>query len=183
MSRVGKQPVVVPAGVDVKIDGREVTVTKGKNSLSYKVEPEIDVAWNESDRQIVCTRNRQTRRARGMHGLARALIQNMVKGLSEGFRKDLQIVGVGYNCKVQGNTLMLNVGFNEAVQVPIPEGLEVTSEVPTKFTVKGFDKQLLGQFCADVRGIRPPEPYKGKGIRYAEEYVRRKVGKALAGAG
>ena len=183
MSRIGKQPVEVPAGVTVTVKGRTITVSKDKKTLQLNFEPELSVNYDGSADKIVVTRGGDESRLRALHGLTRALIQNMVTGVSKGFEKKMQIIGIGYNAKVQGQDLMLSVGYNTPVKMPIPQGLEVTCEGPLLFTVKGYDKQLLGQFCAEVRKVRPPEPYKGKGIRYADEYVRRKVGKALAAGG
>lgn len=183
MSRVGKKPIDVPAGLKVAIQGRTITVAKDKKSLEYTFEPDVAAEWDEAARRITVTRKGDESRRRALHGLTRALIQNMVTGVSVGFAKKMQIVGVGYNIKMQGSKIMLSVGYNAPVEMEIPTGLEVAIENPTNFIIKGFDKHLLGQFAAEVRSIRPPEPYKGKGIRYIDEYVRRKVGKALAAGG
>ncbi len=184
MSRIGKQPVVVPAGVEVSVSGRTITMKNSKGqTLETGCRPEVSLNWDESQRLVEVIRHGEGRRARAMHGLFRALIQNMVTGLTTGFKKELEIIGVGYNAKLQGNTLVLNIGFNAPVEMDIPEGLELEVPGPLRIIIKGADKQLVGQFAADVRSVRPPEPYKGKGIRYVDEYVRKKVGKAAIGAG
>lgn len=179
MSRIGKQPIPVPAGVEVVIDGNKVTVKGGKGELSYEFNPMMSVV-REGD-EIVVSRPDDSREARSFHGLTRTLIANMVEGVSAGFEKKLELVGVGYRAALKGTALELQLGYSHPVTVQAPEG--ITFEVPdqTYITVKGADKQLVGETAATVRKWRKPEPYKGKGIRYAGEQVRRKLGKAAKG--
>jgi len=179
MSRIGKQPVSWSEGTKVTLSGRVVTVESKAGSLSQPIDHGIAVEIDEAARTATFTRPTNEKRQRGMHGLYRALVANMVEGLEKGFEKRLEIQGVGYNAKMEGEALSLNIGFNTPVKVAIPEGLTVECPTPTEVVVKGVDKQLVGQFAADVRRARPPEPYKGKGIRYAGERVRRKAGKSL----
>lgn len=179
MSRIGKKPVVIPDGVKVGIQGREISVTGPLGEMSYEHRPEINVAFDEEAKQIVCGRNSDDRAAMSYHGLTRALVQNMVDGVTKGYEKKLELVGVGYLAAIQGQTLQLRVGFANEIQKPIPSGLDVTCPDQTHVVVKGIDKQKVGQFAAEVRAVRKPEPYKGKGIRYLGEYVRRKAGKAV----
>ena len=177
MSRIGKQPVPIPAKVQLNLDGSEVTIKGPKGELYHKFPVDITIA--EEDGQIIVTRPTDQRHHRALHGMTRALINNMVIGVSEGFEKVLSIEGVGYRPELEGNTLVLHLGFSHLVNVPAPEG--ITFEVDSRarlIKVQGIDKELVGRTAADIRKIRPPEPYKGKGIRYLGEYVRRKVGKA-----
>ncbi|MBK5288119.1 MAG: 50S ribosomal protein L6 [Acidimicrobiia bacterium] len=177
MSRIGKSPIPVPSGVDVSIDGTKVSVKGPKGQLSWSL-PE-DLAIDRDGDQLVVTRPDDERRHRALHGMTRSLVANMVVGVSEGFSKELEIVGVGYRAQAQGpSKLELQVGFSHSVPVAAPDG--VTFEVPTpnRIIVSGIDKQLVGQVAADIRKIRKPEPYKGKGIRYAGERVLRKAGKS-----
>jgi large subunit ribosomal protein L6 len=176
MSRIGKMPITIPAGVQVSIEGNRVTVKGPKGELSREISPEI--AIEQRDGQLVVTRPSDQPRHRAMHGLTRALVENMVRGVSEGFRKELEMVGVGYRAQMQGRDLQLAIGFSHPVTVSPPPGIEFEVDGTTRIIVKGISKELVGQVAADVRKIRPPEPYKGKGIRYAGEYVRRKAGKA-----
>lgn len=178
MSRIGKAPIDIPDKVEVSIDNATNTVTvKGpKGTLSREIRPEISVALE--DKQIVVTRKSEDRKSRSLHGLSRTLINNMVLGVSEGFTKNLELVGVGYRAQVQGNKLNMTLGFSNPVVMDIPDGIEVKVDANTKIAIAGFDKQLLGDFTASIRSMRPPEPYKGKGVRYAGERVRRKAGKA-----
>jgi large subunit ribosomal protein L6 len=176
MSRIGKAPIPVPSGVDVKIDGRAITVKGPKGTLSHEVAEPI-VVRQDGD-QLVVERPDDERRSRSLHGLTRTLVNNMVVGVSQGFRKDLEIIGVGYRATAQGErNLELALGFSHPVRVQAPEG--ITFEVPaaTRIGVIGIDKQAVGQVAANIRSIRKPEPYKGKGIRYVGEYVIRKAGK------
>lgn len=177
MSRIGKVPVPVPAGVDVTIDGAHVTVKGPKGTLEHTVPEPIQVARDESG-AIVVTRPDDERNSRSLHGLTRTLIANLVTGVTEGYTKRLEIVGTGYRVVAKGADLEFALGFSHPVLVKAPEGItfEVTS--PTKFSVSGIDKQQVGEVAANIRKIRKPEPYKGKGVRYAGEVVRRKAGKA-----
>jgi large subunit ribosomal protein L6 len=179
MSRIGKQPIAVPAGVKIGLAGKEVSVEGPLGKLVWGLRPEISVAHDEENKQLVVSRNSDARLARALHGLSRAMIQNMVEGVTKGFEKKLEIVGVGYLAAIQKNMLQLRVGYANEVQLPIPEGLKVTCPDQTHVVVKGSDKQMVGQFAAEVRAVRKPEPYKGKGVRYDGEAVRRKAGKAI----
>lgn len=176
MSRIGKLPIRIPKGVTVTVADRLVTVKGPKGELAQAIEPEATVAV--SDEEVVVTRTNETKRAKSMHGLYRNLINNMVTGVSEGFTRTLLINGVGYRAEVQDSVLVLNLGYSNPVEYPVPDGLTITCEGPTKILVSGIDKQRVGQVSAEIRSVRPPEPYKGKGVRYEDEYVRRKVGKA-----
>ncbi len=178
MSRIGKLPISLPSGVDVKTGADGVQVKGPKGTLSAKLPEQI--AMEVSDGQIRFTRPDDSKRSRALHGLARALAANLVTGVTDGFKKTLEIQGVGYRASVSGDTLNLLLGYSHPVDMPIPKGLSVSVEGGTQLVVEGIDKQLVGQFAADIRSKRPPEPYKGKGVRYAGEYVRRKVGKTGA---
>lgn len=175
MSRIGKKPIPVPSGVKVNVANRAITVEGKLGKLEYKHRPEIDVKVDGSN--VVCSRKSDEREARAYHGLTRALINNMMVGVTEGYEKKLEIQGVGYLGAVQGNILQLRVGFANEVHKKIPKGLTVTCPDQTHIVIKGTDKQLVGEFAAEVRAVRKPEPYKGKGIRYEGEQVRRKAGK------
>jgi large subunit ribosomal protein L6 len=179
MSRIGKQPVLVPANVKVGVADRTITVEGPLGKLSWEVRPEVGVRFDEGAKQVRVERSSDSRQARALHGLSRAIIQNMVQGVTKGYEKRLEVVGVGYLGAVQKDTLQLRVGFANEVHLPIPTGLTVTCPDQTHIVVKGADKQLVGQFAAEVRSVRKPEPYKGKGIRYDGEVVRRKAGKAM----
>jgi large subunit ribosomal protein L6 len=176
MSRVGKVPISIPSGVEVSIRGATVTVKGPKGELSRDLDPEMKL--NLSDGTLTVERPSDNTRHRSAHGLTRSLIYNMVAGVSEGFSKTLELQGVGYRAQMQGPTLVLAVGFSRPVEVPPPPGIEFEVEGTSRVTVKGISKEGVGQAAADVRKVRPPEPYKGKGIRYVGEYVRRKAGKA-----
>ncbi|MGI9538797.1 MAG: 50S ribosomal protein L6 [Miltoncostaeaceae bacterium] len=179
MSRIGSSPVAIPSGVDVTIDGSTVTVKGPRGELTRTLPGEVTLSLE--DAQLTLARPDDERNSKAMHGLARSLVQNMVTGVTEGFRKELEIVGVGYRAQAKGSdTLELALGFSHPVQVDAPEG--ITFEVPTntRIDVVGIDKEVVGQVAADIRAIRKPEPYKGKGVRYLGEYVRRKAGKAAA---
>jgi large subunit ribosomal protein L6 len=176
MSRVGKKPVEVPDGVDVKIDGNAVTVKGAKGELNRMFHERI--GFDITNGVINVTRPDDSRESRALHGLSRALLSNMVVGVSDGFRKELEIQGVGYRATLKGQDLELSVGFSHTVTVTAPEGITFEVPEPTRITVSGIDKEQVGQIAADIRKVRPPEPYKGKGIRYVGEYVRRKAGKA-----
>jgi large subunit ribosomal protein L6 len=175
MSRVGKNPVVVPSDVDVKIDGAVINAKGKLGELSYTATD--DVTIRREDDKIWVEPVSETKRSRAMWGTARARIQNLVTGVSTGYKKALEITGVGYRAAVQGQTLNLQLGFSHDINYPIPAGLKVVCEKPTSIEISGADKQLVGQFAAKVRGFRPPEPYKGKGVRYADEQILRKEGK------
>jgi large subunit ribosomal protein L6 len=176
MSRVGKNPVTVPAGVEVSIDGT-VVKAKGKlGELSFQFLPG-EVAVKKDDSGVVVTPLSNSKRSRSLWGTTRARIQNLVTGVSEGYKKDLEIVGVGYRAAVQGSALQLQLGFSHDVSYPIPEGITVKCERPTAISIAGMDKQVVGQIAAEIRSYRPPEPYKGKGVRYANEFILRKEGK------
>lgn len=176
MSRVGKAPIPIPSGVDVAIDGHHVTVKGSKGELSRTVAEAVSVAV--ADGEIVVSRDNDERENRALHGLTRALLNNMVIGVTEGYRKQLEIVGVGYRANMKGSSLELQVGFSHPVTVDAPAGVTIEAPDQTTVLVSGIDKELVGQVAADIRKIRPPEPYKGKGIRYSGEHVRRKAGKA-----
>jgi large subunit ribosomal protein L6 len=176
MSRIGKKTVTVPAGVTVEFEGKTVSIKGPKGQLSWTM-PEGIVIEREGD-SLQVTRISEERFVRAMHGTARALVANMVEGVSEGFRKNLEIQGVGFRATKKGDLLDLSVGYSHPVEHPIPSDLEVTVTDNTKILVEGIDKQKVGQFAAEVRSYYPPEPYKGKGIRYAGEVVRRKAGKS-----
>ena len=182
MSRIGKTPVAIPSGVTIKAEGRTVNVKGPKGTLELALRPEIDV--EVEDKQVVVTRNTpdSNREGRAFHGMTRALIQNMVVGVTEGYEKKLEIHGVGYNCKEQGNKLEFNLGFAHTVHVDVPKGIEIELKNPTNIAIRGCDKQMVGELAARIRKLRPPEPYKGKGIKYADEIIRRKAGKAFGSA-
>ncbi len=177
MSRIGKKPIPVPSGVDVTINGSHVAVKGPKGELALDAPTDITIAREGDD--IVVDRPDDERAHRALHGLTRSLVNNMVVGVSEGFSRDLEIVGVGYRALAQGpNKLELQVGFSHSVPVEAPEGITFEVPAPNRITVRGIDKQLVGQVAADIRKIRKPEPYKGKGIRYSDERVLRKAGKS-----
>jgi large subunit ribosomal protein L6 len=178
MSRIGKQPVTIPSGVTVKVEGGQIQVKGPKGELSGSVPRGIGAKLE--DGRLVFERENDTKPIRANHGLARALANNMVVGCSEGFTRRLEIEGVGYRADVKGKVLNLLLGFSHPVNMPIPAGLSVSVENNTKLSIEGADKQSVGQFAADIRSLRPPEPYKGKGVRYEDEHIRRKVGKAGA---
>ncbi|MEK6798425.1 MAG: 50S ribosomal protein L6 [Planctomycetota bacterium] len=195
MSRVGKKPVGIPSGVSVKLSDGQVVVSGPKGSNAFRFPSNTSVAVDESAKVVRVGRLDDTNQGRANHGLVRALVANMVKGVSEGFERRLQIYGTGYNCKLLGKTLHLNVGYSgrrrgvgSQFELPVPSSLEVVIErdaargenEPAQLLIKGFDKQHVGQFAAEIRALRKTEPYKGKGIRYEGEVVRRKQGKALA---
>ena len=176
MSRIGKQPVEIPQGVKIKISRERLTVEGPKGKLSQDYLPMVSFKAKESVVEVL--RNNETKQARALHGLYRQILNNMVIGVSKGFEKVLQINGVGYRAELQGKELLLNLGFSNQIIYMIPQGVEIQVENQNRIIIKSIDKVLLGQTAADIRSIRPPEPYKGKGIRYENEYVRRKEGKA-----
>jgi large subunit ribosomal protein L6 len=176
MSRIGRLPIPVPSGVDVTIDGRNVTVKGPKGSLSRSLHPDITVS--REDENLVVTRPTEQKSHKQLHGLTRTLVNNMVVGVTDGYRKGLEITGVGYRAALSGRKLQLNLGYSHQIEIDPPEGITFEVENPTRLAVVGIDKELVGQIAAKVRSTRKPEPYKGKGVRYAGEYIRRKAGKA-----
>ena len=180
MSRIGKKPVTVPAGVKVNIGANQIGVEGPLGKLHWEHRPEIVYKYDEAAKEITVDRKGDGRLARALHGLGRAIVNNMVTGVTKGFEKKLEIVGVGYLAALQKNVLQLRVGFANEIHMPVPAGLTVTCPDQTHVVIKGADKQLVGQFAAEVRSARKPEPYKGKGVRYDGEVVRRKAGKAVS---
>lgn len=181
MSRIGDQPIPVPDDVDVSVDGSRVSVEGPEGQLEERFHPDMEIQL--SDGELVVRRPTDQQRHRSLHGLTRSLLENMIRGVKDRYERSLEIKGVGYRVQKRGNTLLLNLGFSHEVEFEIPEGIDVEVESATEFTVRGVDKQQVGEVAAALREIRPPEPYKGKGIRYEDEDVRRKAGKATAGAG
>ena len=175
MSRIGNLPITVPAGVDITISGADITVKGPKGTLHRTIPAEITVTKNESS--LIVSRAADGRLERSLHGLMRTLVNNMVLGVTDGFTKELEIVGVGYRAEAQGTNLRLALGFSHPVVVPAPKGISFEIPAQTKVIIKGIDKELVGQVAADIRSIRKPEPYKGKGVRYLNERVVRKAGK------
>lgn len=180
MSRIGKKPITVPAGVDVKLSDNTITVKGPKGELSYTYNKDITVA--QEGAELIVTRPSDVKEHRAMHGLTRTLIANMIVGVTQGYTKELEVNGVGYRAQKQGKDLVMNLGYSHQVIVPEIPGITIEVPAPNKIVISGADKQMVGQFAADVRKKRPPEPYKGKGIKYAGEYIRRKEGKAGKGA-
>jgi large subunit ribosomal protein L6 len=179
MSRIGRRPVELSGGVEARIDGGILHVKGPRGSLSLEVHPEMELALE--DGAITVTRPSDASRHKALHGLTRSLVANMVEGVSQGFQKSLEIVGVGYRAEKKEDGVTFHLGFSHPVHYPAPEGIELETPAPTKVVVRGVDKQLVGQVAAEIRQLRPPEPYKGKGVRYQGEQVRRKAGKT-AGA-
>ncbi len=180
MSRIGRKPINIPAGVTVTVDANVVSVKGPKGTLTQKFHPNMNIAVEGNE--ILVTRPNDDKENRSLHGLTRTLIHNMVVGVTEGFKKELEVNGVGYRVQKQGKNLVMNLGYSHQVIVPEIEGITIECPSATQIVVSGADKQMVGQFAAEVREKRPPEPYKGKGIRYAGEYVRHKEGKAGKGA-
>ena len=180
MSRIGKLPIAIPDGVEVTVDGSSVTVKGPKGELSRSFDPDMTIELEDGEVRV--TRPTDQARHRALHGLTRSLIFNMVAGVSEGFEKILEIHGVGYKAEQKGKQLVLSVGFSHTVPMDPPDGVEFALDSPTVIRVRGIDKEKVGQIAAEVRKVRPPEPYKGKGIRYRDEHVRRKAGKATVGS-
>jgi large subunit ribosomal protein L6 len=176
MSRIGRLPIAVPSGVDVTIDGRTLTVKGPKGTLTREVHP--DIAVSREDDRLVVTRPTEQKTHKQLHGLTRSLVNNMVVGVTDGYRKSLEITGVGYRAAKVGEKLQLNLGYSHPIEIAPPQGISFEVENPTHLSVVGIDKELVGQVAAQVRSTRKPEPYKGKGVRYAGEYIRRKAGKA-----
>ncbi len=175
MSRVGKHPVVIPGGVEVAVDGHHVTVKGKLGQLAVTLTPDVDIKIEGGE--VVVRPRDESIRARSMWGTSRSLINNMVVGVSEGFERVLEIVGVGYRAAVEGGVLVLQLGYSHDIRYPVPEGITIACPRPTQITISGADRQRVGQVAADIRAFRKPEPYKGKGVRYANEWVRRKEGK------
>ncbi|MDR1482955.1 MAG: 50S ribosomal protein L6 [Synergistaceae bacterium] len=176
MSRIGRKAIPLPKGVDVNVDGREITVKGSKGTMKMPVAPEISVSI--ADGNIVVRRSNDDKSVKAAHGMTRAILNNLITGVTNGFERTLEIIGVGYRAQMQGKNLVMSLGFSHPVEVFPPEGIELAVDGPTKIIVRGIDKQLVGQVAANIREYRPPEPYKGKGIRYSGEYVIRKAGKA-----
>lgn len=176
MSRIGKLPIEIPAGVEVKFEGSTFTAKGPLGTEVVEVRPEIEVKIENN--QVIVARKDDSREARSLHGLTRTLIANAVKGVKDGFEKKLEIQGVGYRAQMQGTTLNMQLGYSHPIDIVPPAGISITVEANTKITVKGSNKQTVGDVAAEIRGKRPPEVYKGKGVRYEGEYVRRKAGKA-----
>ena len=175
MSRIGRLPIPIPAGVKVSVEGSSVHVEGKRGKLSQTVAPNVEV--RVADGQCTVTRRDDSKLSKSMHGLYRRLIQNMVTGVTDGFSKVLLVNGVGYRAELRGSSLLLNLGFSNPIEYALPEGIKVAVEANNRIIVSASDRQRLGQVCAEIRSLRPPEPYKGKGIRYEKEFVRRKIGK------
>ncbi len=175
MSRIGKNPVAIPSGVEVKLSGQDIAVKGAKGQLSMTLVEEVSASLE--DNQVTIKPRDESKRARSMWGMQRSLVNNMVTGVSDGFTINLEINGVGYRAAVQGRTLNLQLGYSHDINFPIPDGIEIACERPTLIAVSGIDRQKVGQVAAKIRGFRKPEPYKGKGIKYANEYIFRKEGK------
>jgi large subunit ribosomal protein L6 len=178
MSRIGRKPIPVPGGVTVTIDGSNVSVKGPKGELQWQFRPEMKI--EQEDGQVQVMRPSDSKEHRALHGLTRALLANMVEGVTNGYRRTLEIIGVGYRAEKKGDTLVLTVGYSHQVQYPEPDGIALSTPSPTVVVVEGIDKAKVGQVAAEIRSVRPPEPYKGKGIRYQGEQVRRKAGKTGA---
>lgn len=176
MSRIGLKPITIPAGVDVNIDANTVTVKGPNGTLTMDAHPNMDISVDGSE--IIVSRPNDQKENRSLHGLTRTLIANMVTGVTEGFKKTLEVNGVGYRVQLQGSTLVMNLGFSHQVTMEAPEGIKIECPSANSIVISGADKQKVGQFAAQVREKRPPEPYKGKGIKYSDEHIRRKEGKA-----
>ncbi len=181
MSRVGKQPIAIPSGVTVGIEGSRVTVKGPKGTLTLPIPATCSVA--QENGEIVVTRANDQKPVRAAHGTTRAHLANMVKGVTVGFMKELEIIGVGYKAESKGKTLVLTIGYSHPVNFDIPEGLTIETPEPTKIRISGIDRQRVGQAAAEIRSLRAPEPYKGKGIKYSDEIIHRKAGKSAATAG
>jgi large subunit ribosomal protein L6 len=180
MSRIGRKVIPIPSGVTIEQAGGEIRVRGPKGDLARRLPPSVDMQL--TDGELVFVRTDERKSARAFHGLARAMVANMVQGVTKGFARDLQIEGVGYRAEAAGRKLTLALGFSHPIVFEVPEGLSVSVEGVNKIKIEGIDRDRVGQFAAELRGLRPPEPYKGKGVRYADERIRRKVGKAGAGA-
>lgn len=181
MSRIGRKPIPIPKSVKVTIDGNTVAVTGPKGNLKTEIDSTLSIAVEKND--IVLKRSSEEKKVKALHGLWRALVANMVNGVSEGYQKKLEIVGVGYKAEVKGKGIQLALGYSHPIAFIPPAGIKLEVPIPTNIVITGFDKQLVGQVAAKLRAFRPPEPYKGKGVKYAGEYIRRKAGKTAASAG
>jgi len=181
MSRIGKKPVAIPSGVSVTVGASEVTVKGPKGQLSLAIPNMCKVTQEGAEINVARIGNDKPMRA--AHGTTRAHLNNMVKGVTDGFTKDLEIVGVGYKAEAKGQTLTLTIGFSHPVTFTAPQGITIETPEPTKIKISGIDRQKVGQIAAEIRGVRPPEPYKGKGIKYIDEYIERKAGKSAVGSG
>ena len=175
MSRIGKKPVVIPAGVTAKVEGQSISVKGGKGELSFIAPDQVSVAFAES--KIAVTPRSDSKEARAMWGMTRSIVNNLVIGVSKGFERKLEITGVGYKAAVSGRNLQLSLGYSHDVNFPIPAGIAIAAPKPTEISITGIDKRQVGQTAAEIRALRPPEPYKGKGIKYADEFIFRKEGK------
>jgi large subunit ribosomal protein L6 len=175
MSRVGKKPIPIPTGVTASVDGQLVSVKGAKGELKFSVPDDVNVSF--ADNEIKVDPKSATKRAQAMWGMSRSMVNNLVVGVSKGFEKKLEITGVGYKAAVQGKNLQLSLGYSHDIQFPIPEGIAIVTGKPTEVTISGIDKRAVGQVAAEIRAMRPPEPYKGKGVRYAGEFIFRKEGK------
>jgi large subunit ribosomal protein L6 len=175
MSRVGKKPVAIPTGVTAKIEGQAILIKGAKGELRFVAPNDVNVSF--ADNRIKVEPRDETKRARAMWGMTRAMVNNLVAGVSKGFEKKLEITGVGYKAAVAGKNLQLSLGYSHDVQFPIPAGIAIVTPKPTEVTITGIDKRLVGQVAAEIRALRPPEPYKGKGVKYAGEFIFRKEGK------
>ena len=178
MSRIGKKPIIIPKGVLVEVKDRVVYIEGAKGKLNYTLPYQISL--ENKDNLLLVKRVGDSKSDKSLHGLSRALIVNMIKGVTEGYVKELEIIGVGFKASVQGNNLNMQLGFSHPVNLPIPEGIKIETPKPTQIVVRGIDKQKVGQVSTEIRSIFPPEPYKGKGIRFQGEYIKKKVGKAQA---
>jgi large subunit ribosomal protein L6 len=178
MSRIGKAPITIPKGVTVDLKGNDVSVKGPKGQLSLSLRPEMLVEQKED--KIIITRRNEERMAKNLHGLSRTLVANMVKGVTDGFEVNLEVIGVGYRAQMEGKKLVMQLGYSHPVEIEPPQGTEMVVGKGNLITVKGFDKQAVGDLAAYIRGKRPPEVYKGKGVKYVDEYIRRKVGKAAS---
>jgi large subunit ribosomal protein L6 len=175
MSRVGKKPVTIPSGVTAKVEGQAIAIKGSKGELRFTAPSEVAVSF--ANNQIKVDPRAETKRARAMWGMTRAMVNNLLVGVTKGFEKKLEITGVGYKAAVQGRNLNLSLGYSHDVQFPIPEGIQIVAPKPTEITITGLDRQKVGQVAAEIRALRPPEPYKGKGVKYSDEFIFRKEGK------
>lgn len=185
MSRIGKKPIKIPDGVKVGCNVDTVTVEGPKGKLEQKIHSSMKVEIDNEGKQVIVKRPSDEKQDKALHGLTRTLLANHIRGVVEGFSKSLEIIGIGYNVKQQGKELLLQLGFSHPIKMEIPQGIEIEIQSqtnPGKLTIMGMDKQLVGQFTANIRSLRPPEPYKGKGVKYADEIIRRKAGKSVASA-
>lgn len=181
MSRIGKKPIVIPAGVKAEAKDNQIHVEGPKGKLHRAISSRITIEIK--DNKITLSRATDIKTDKSLHGLYRALIVNMIKGVTEGYQKSLEIIGVGYKAQIQGKVLNMQLGYSHPVNIPIPEGLTIETPKPTVITIKGTDKELVGKTASEIRMVAPPEPYKGKGIRYLGEYIKKKIGKAQATGG